>query len=72
MEEQTIDLDTISRQLSQLAQFPSLGIDIQEHHAHIVISYGPGNYLVQAVTAEQMNDICHKWLTRHKERHETH
>ena len=64
--EEVLDLGTISQQVSQLAQYPSLGIDIQEHHAHIVISYGAGNYLVQAVTAEQMNDICHRWLSRHK------
>lgn len=49
-----------------LPAYPVLGIEIQEHHANIVISFGPGTFLVQAVTAEQMNDICHKWLSRHK------
>jgi hypothetical protein len=60
-EEYTIDLDR-----PQPSPFPALGFEIQEHHANLVISFGPGTFVVQAVTAEQMNDICHKWLARHK------
>ena len=47
--------------------YPALGFDVQEHGANLVINYGNGHFSVQAVTEEQMNSICHQWLSRHKE-----
>jgi hypothetical protein len=67
-QEYTISADTPP---APLPAYPVLGIDIQEHHAVLVISFGPGTWISQAVTGEQMNDICHKWLSRHKKL-ETH
>ena len=63
-QETVIDLADIAR--PQGSPFPMLGLEVEEHHANLVISFGPGTFLVQSVTAEQMTDICHKWITRHK------
>ena len=57
MEETIIDLD-------KPAQYPVLGIDIQPTHANLVVTFGPGTFLVQAVTAAQMDDICQQWQSR--------
>ena len=66
-EEETI---TISAEAPALL-YPVLGIDIQDTSATLIIVLGPGTTITQAVTGEQMNDICHKWLSRHKKL-ETH
>ena len=66
-EEETI---TISAEAPALL-YPVLGIDIQDTNATLIIVLGPGTTITQAVTSEQMNDICHKWLSRHKKL-ETH
>lgn len=64
-EEYTIDLDK-----PPVSPYPALGFDMQDHGANLVINYGNGHFLVQAVTAEQMNHLCHQWLSRHtKEKH---
>lgn len=60
-EDYTIELDAPP---SVGQPFPVLGIEIEEHHANLIISFGPGTFFVQAVTAEQMNDICHQWLSK--------
>jgi hypothetical protein len=65
-ENYTIDLD----KPFEPSPYPALGFEVQEHHANLVISLGPGTFFVQSVTAEQMNAICHQWLSRHgKEKH---
>lgn len=69
-EDYTIDLDAITDQVAQLAQYPCLGFEFQGDCAKFVINFGPGTRMIQAVTAEQMNHICHQWLNRHKK--ETH
>jgi hypothetical protein len=48
--------------------YPALGFDMQAQHANLVLSFGPGTFLVHAVTAEQMDALCHDWRARPEQR----
>ncbi len=47
--------------------YPQFGIQINPHGAILVIHVGPGLFISQMVTEEQMNDMCEKWQARHEE-----
>ena len=60
-------LDALQAQIQQVAQFPQLGVNVEQGGATFYMTLSSHLTIAQSVPADTMNAICAKWLDEHED-----